>query len=292
VNVRGRSRNQPGGVICVGIGGVKVGLGGVPGALGARVRRRYAPFLERGAPDLVLELSCGKDGAHRPTEMPLVERTGPRTFSIQYGTLAAELDLAAGRGRAEIPSSIWVVDSLLRMTFGLLLLERGGLLLHASGVLVGRRALVCFGPSGVGKTTIARSVPREQVMCDEMIALVPQGAGVRAYGTPFHGDYRICAPLTAPLAALVRLVQGSTDELASLSPAAAAQALLNSMLFFCRDDRVAEAALSAAIAVCTPGAFRLTFRRGTHVPSYIRARFGWRATAGAVAQAAGSRAER
>jgi hypothetical protein len=292
VNARRRSRNKPGGVICIGVGGVKVGLSGVPSALAARVRRRYAQFLAGGTPDLVMELACGKDGEHRPTEMPLVERTGAHTYSIQYGTLAAELDLAAGQARAEIPSSIWVVDSLLRMTFGLLLLERGGLLLHSSGVLCGKRALVCFGPSGVGKTTIARSVSRAEVMCDEMIALVPDGSRIRAYGTPFHGDYRICAPLTAPLGALVRLVQGSTDELSPLSPAAAAQALLNSMLFFCRDDRLAEAALSAAIAVCTPGAFRLTFQRGTHVPSYIRAKLGWRATAGAVAQAAGSRAER
>jgi hypothetical protein len=292
VNAPRRSRNQPGGVICIEIGGVKVGLGGIPSGLAARVRRRYAQFLARGAPDLTVDLTCSRDGTHRPTEMPTVERTGERAYSIQYGTLAAELDLAAGRGRAEIPSSIWLVDSLLRMTFGLALLERGGLLLHSSGVLCGRRALVCFGPSGVGKTTVTRSVPREDVMCDEMIALVPNGAGVRAYGTPFHGDYRICAPRTAPLGALVRLVQGATDELTALSPAVAAQTLLNSMLFFCRDDHVAEAALSAAIAVCTAGAFRLTFQKGTHVPNYIRAKLGWRAAAGAVAQAAGPRAER
>src|SRR5262249_7499476 len=147
--------------------------------------------------------------------------------------------------------SIWVIDSLLRMSVGLMLVERGGLLVHGSGVRLPDGALVCFGPSGVGKTTVARSVAPGSVLCDEMIALVADGAGVRAHGTPFHGDYSVCAPLSAPLVALVRLVQGSEDVVEPLSTAHAAQALLGSTLFFCRDEALGDALLSTALRTCS-----------------------------------------
>jgi hypothetical protein len=281
--------NQADDVITIGMGGLAVRLNGLEGETRAAVTQRYGRFLVEQSPDLAIDLTVGTDGEHRPPGMPDVIRRGARQFSIVYGGLRAELDFAAGRAEAHVLPSIWVIDSLLRITVGLMLAERGGLLLHGSGVRLGSGALVCFGPSGVGKTTVARSVAPDDVLCDEMIALVPDGAEVRAYGTPFHGDYAVCAPHSAPLTALVRLVQGSADTLETLSPAAAAQALLNCTLFFCDDEALAERLLAAAIHVCNGGMVRLTFQRGTHVPTFIGQRLGIE-TVGPVAQAAGPRA--
>jgi hypothetical protein len=282
------SRNQAGGVI-IEIGGLAVGLTGLEGSTLETVASRYALFLVEREADFQIELNVGMHAAHRPSGMPDVTRRGPRQFTVGYGALDATLDLAAGRGQADVPDSIWVIDSLLRITMGLMLAERGGLLLHASGVRLGAGALVCFGPSGVGKSTVARSVAPDEVFCDEMIALIPEGDQVRVWGTPFHGDYAVCAPLSAPLVALVRLVHGSRDEIEPLSPASAAQALLNSTLFFCADEALAETLLASAIRVCVGGMVRLTFQRGTHVPTFIGKRLGIEAV-GPGAQAAGPRA--
>jgi len=285
------ARNQPSGEsrdertsVTIGIGGLAVRLEGT-GVLSARVRKRYRRFLTDGAPDLTLRLRVGRDGEHRPSGMPEVTRAGSG-WRILYGAMSARFDGAAGE--AEIPPSIWLVDSLLRIVVGLMLAERGGLLVHGSGVRVGGGVLVCFGPSGVGKTTVARSAEAADVLCDEMIALLPDG---RALGTPFHGDYPVCAPLSGPLLALVRLVQGPTDRLEPLSPAVAAQTLLNSTLFFCRDDAVAERLFAAAIQVCAHRTYRLTFQRGTHVPTFVSQELG-SASASALAQAAGARDRR
>jgi hypothetical protein len=260
---------QPNQVIIIGVGGLSVGLEGLDHGLAEHTRRRYAAFLADRAPDLVIEVETGREGPHRPAGPPDVIREGEHLFEIGYGGLDARLDLAAGRGRAGFPSSIWMVDSLLRMSLGLMLVERGGLLVHASGVRLPDGVIVCYGPSGVGKTTVARSVDPESVLCDEMIALVPQGSRVWAHGTPFHGDYEVCAPISGRLVGLVRLVQGNEDALQPLSNAQAAQSLLGSTLFFCRDEALGESLLSTALRTCSERSYRLTFQRGTHVPSFV-----------------------
>jgi hypothetical protein len=263
--------------VTIGIGGLTIRLQGL-GAVAPSARRRYARFLVENEPDLTLQLRMTRDGEHRPAGMPDVTREGTG-YRIVYGTLDASFD--GSSGQATLAPSIWLVDSLLRIVVGLMLAERGGLLVHGSGVMIGEEALVCFGPSGVGKTTVARSVARGAVLCDEMIAI----AGGRAFGTPFHGDYAFCTPRSAPLAAVVRLVQGSIDQLDALSPAVAAQSLLGSTLFFCRDEALAESLLTTALAVCTRRAYRLTFQRGTHVPTFVSQRL---AAPGSFAQAAGT----
>ena len=255
------------------IGGIRVGLSGLDAELTNAVHARYHRFLTDAAPDFVIEVRLAGCETHQPGEMPLVERRGERAYAIDYGALTAELDFASGRGTAIVLSTVYIVDSLLRITVTLLGLERGALLVHSSGVRVGDRVLVCFGPSGVGKTTVARSVDRAQVLCDEMMLLTVTGEGdaavVHAHGTPFHGDLAYCAPGTGELLALTRLVQGTHDELVRLSDGKAARTLLNSVLFFCRDEGLAERLLTLALRICVGRTYQLTFRRETHVPTFI-----------------------
>jgi hypothetical protein len=256
----------------VDIGGIVIALEGLDLGLDVAVRARYRRFLcdQARAADITLAVRIAGDDVHQPPDMPLVEPSGPRAYRVAYGALTAELDLAAGRGSATVLSTVYIVDSLLRIVVTLAALERDALLVHGSGVRLGNRALVCFGPSGVGKTTVARSVPPEDVLCDEMILLSFDEQGrLRAAGTPFHGDLSVCAPGVLEVAQLVRLNHGSDDTLESLSTAAAARALLNSVLFFCRDEALAERLLALAVRICHGRTSKLTFRRETHVPTFI-----------------------
>jgi hypothetical protein len=256
--------------VTIDIGGIRVGLEGLDLDLTDAVRSRYQRFLSDAAPEFVLDVRIAGSDAHRPRDMPVIERRGDHAYAVDYGALTAELDFASGRGTATVLSTVYIVDSLLRITVTLLGLERNALLVHSSGVKIGERVLVCFGPSGVGKTTVARSVDRAQVLCDEMMLLtIDDGDVVRAHGTPFHGDLSYCAPGTGELVALTRLVQGETDALVQLSDGKAARALLNSVLFFCRDEALAERLLTLALRICVGRTYQLTFRRETHVPTFI-----------------------
>lgn len=248
---------------------------GLDARLAAAARRRYAPFLATGDAVLHIEVSAAVDGKHDPDANPEVTRTGARAFAIRYGALEAEVDLASGRATARVPGSIHVFDSLLRIAMTLILVEHDGLLLHGAGVLVGDSAHVYFGPSGVGKTTVARSVPRADVLSDEIVALFasPDGA-VRVAGTPFHGDLNATSPRVASAAALVRLHQADRDSLSLLGAAAGTSALLGSTLFFSLDDEHAERLLGLAARVCSGRTYALAFQRHTHVPSFVAKHVG------------------
>lgn len=261
--------------ISVSIGGIVLSVGGLDARLAAAARRRYAAFLATGASVVHIDVRAAHALKHDPDANPEVTRTGPRAFAIRYGALEAEIDLASGRATAWVPGTIYVLDSLLRIAMTLILVEHDGLLLHGAGVLWGDAAHVYFGPSGVGKTTVARSVPRADVLSDEIVALfaAPDGA-VRVAGTPFHGDLNATSPRVANAAALVRLHQAERDSLSMLGAAAATSALLGSTLFFSKDDEHAERLLALAARVCGGRTYALAFQRRTHVPSFVAKHLG------------------
>jgi len=82
------------------------------------------------------------------------------------------------------------------------LAREAGLLLHASGAVIGGKAFVFAGHSGDGKTTLARLLAAEglELLSDERIALRKEGNAFRAYGTPWPGEGEVVSPSSYPLA--------------------------------------------------------------------------------------------
>jgi hypothetical protein len=75
----------------------------------------------------------------------------------------------------------------LRLLVSFAVLEKGGIPLHSSCVYKDVRAVVFFGPPGIGKTTIAGLMARGGwlLMNDELNAVMPDCGSMRAYATPF-----------------------------------------------------------------------------------------------------------
>ena len=127
-------------------------------------------------------------------------------------------DAAAGRAEATVSARFGMAD-FCRPLAGALLASRGGFLLHTAALEApGGGALLFCGPSGYGKTTLAKSVPRRVVLADDSVGIqfvpgsrfpVPgsrdadgaepagqpgtrnaePGTAVLAHPTPFFGDY-------------------------------------------------------------------------------------------------------
>jgi hypothetical protein len=110
------------------------------------------------------------------------------------------------------------------------LLGRGrGVELHGCGIIDrDGRGQLFVGQSGAGKTTTARVWLAEghyDIVSDDRVIVRHVDGEWRMFGTPWHGEAELSAPLSAPLAAIHLLVQASQTELITLPPAQAAAAL-------------------------------------------------------------------
>ena len=109
-----------------------------------------------------------------------------------------------------------------------LLLELGGLMLHASFIRWQGRGILFSAPSGTGKSTQADLWVRycqAEVLNGDRAALRPGPTGWTAYGLPYAGSSGIYCNDQAPVAALVLLGQARENTIRQVRPAQAVRTL-------------------------------------------------------------------
>lgn len=129
------------------------------------------------------------------------------------------------------------VDYFLRAVLALLADRAGGFLLHSAGLLRRGRAVVLSGQSGAGKSTAVRvsaGLPDTAALGDDLILLLPDGDGWRAYGTPFWNPetpaaWRGAQTESGQLAAILPLAQDRAVFAQPLAAAAAVAGLLSAL---------------------------------------------------------------
>jgi hypothetical protein len=199
----------------------------------APLAARYAGFLAPEADGWRVELRADGDAPLEPAGW--ARHAGPVT---RYHVLRyrGEIDLAARRAWAGAPDEAHAASAVERCLVYILMqaLPRAGdgLLLHAAGVALGGRAYAFCGPSGAGKTTVARLLQdRGDLFGDENMVLRLTPAGVELLSTPFWGasappDLIRRANHAAPLAAIFVLEKAPDFALRTLSAGEAVAALL------------------------------------------------------------------
>ncbi len=101
-----------------------------------------------------------------------------------------------------------------------MLLQHGGLLLHASLIKYGENAIAFAGPSGVGKSTHANlwcTYLGARLINGDRAVLRNTPEGWMAYGSPYAGTSGIYKKDQAPLAAIVLLAQAGENRLRQLN---------------------------------------------------------------------------
>ncbi len=141
-----------------------------------------------------------------------------REFDQGHGeTLVGGPILAAG----EMHPFVYPFDEVVFLAR----LSRGrGVLVHACGLTVDGRGLLFLGTSGAGKSTTARLWLERggvTVLSDDRIAVRADGDGYRIFGTPWHGEAGLEAPISAPLDAVFILEQAPRTQIVELAPAGA-----------------------------------------------------------------------
>lgn len=143
----------------------------------------------------------------------------------------AEGELLIHRGARDTEAAVEPLQfPLAELLFIDLLSRRGGVLVHACGVVVNGRGLLFTGHSQAGKTTTARlweNVSGAVVLSDDRIVLrLEEDGRYWMFGTPWHGDAALSVAERAPLAAVFVLEHGDRNAFVDLSKVEAVSSLL------------------------------------------------------------------
>lgn len=145
------------------------------------------------------------------------------------GEYEGSFDPSSGKGTINLPAhdKQIVLLNFLTQVFCRLVMEHGGLILHAACVIRKDRAYIFYGRSGAGKSTICRFSPGCAIATDDITALRNRGGKFLAWGIPQadrfpppqkYGPFKING--------LYRLIQSRRNKINRLSGAEAAAGLL------------------------------------------------------------------
>lgn len=185
------------------------------------LKLRYGPFQSSHPASIRLKINIGqvgKPGSHLDQEYRLTGET------LVYDSKGVNgiVDLSRGEGELQINTENPVVqiDYLLRVVFAFMSVRQGGIILHSAGVIHKRAGYVFLGPSGTGKTTIARlseKLSDTLVMNDDLIYLCPVETGWYLHSTPFTNPGQVQpTPAGSYLRAVFCLEQSTQVSLSEL----------------------------------------------------------------------------
>jgi hypothetical protein len=190
----------------------------------AALCQRYRLFLTEGEAQFQIEVVWENNSSSATFLIPdisfennLVQLSG-REFTGSCDLMGCQASLKIG-----VSAPVGAVDYFLRVVFALIVFQADGMMVHGAGILHSGSGYLFFGHSGSGKTTVSRSSVNDEVLNDDLVVLIPRKNIWRMYSTPFWNPTQVePKPLTAPLAAMYRLVQ---DKSVFLEPFKPGQAL-------------------------------------------------------------------
>ena len=179
--------------------------------------QRYHLFLLQGEPQFQIEITWEKNTSLVGFSIPDISfqnnqvNLSGREFSGYCDVKERHASLVIG-----VTTPVAAVDYFLRVVFAFLIFQAEGMMVHGAGILHNGSGYLFFGRSGSGKTTVSHSSVNDEVLNDDLVAVVPQGNTWKMYSTPFWNPTQVKPkPLAAPLTAMYRLVQDNKAYLES-----------------------------------------------------------------------------
>ncbi|MFO7898706.1 MAG: hypothetical protein R6V58_06560 [Planctomycetota bacterium] len=228
-----------------------------------RIARRWDPFRTQDPPQLVANVFVDPTAAELAASATerLVRASDERRFRsfwrnghgfVMGQGMIGRFDLGSHTLDVAVYSSRHVPTAAIAIRFAVsFLVERaGGFLLHCSGVVHRRRALLFFGPSESGKSTIAGLARADHILSGEAVIVQKSDDQWTAYGTPFSPELGGGANASAKVGAMIKLTKARAGEAMDCRPISgrrAAQDLLRCVIAL--DDAPRHKAGSAAHAL-------------------------------------------
>jgi len=185
--------------------------------------KNYAVFLSAGLPEISLDVELSPD-------VPLLDGSEPRLeFHDKLITVISEyligsLDLQTKSGKIKINPAYFLhsLGTFLRNIFTLLaVLEDNGIVLHAVGIVRDEEVYIFIGPSGAGKTTVAKLSEGKVILSDDLVLMKKIDNEFMVFPTPDWGDKQIGPRENKPyrINSMFRLIKDKMVYLEEFSPA-------------------------------------------------------------------------
>jgi hypothetical protein len=195
----------------------------------ARLAERYRGFLDasESQPDVVCLVTVRAPAGDvtastvpvAPTGTVLVDRPDVRA---RWPEDSHQVDVSVTAA-----SALAGVELVLRIVCARLAFQAGGLLLHGAGILRNQGVHLFIGPSGAGKTTVARLSKAATVLNDDLVVVRPALPRWTVRGTPFSNPSQVSPThATGPLVAVWTLQQSAENNIVSQSTGRALAHLL------------------------------------------------------------------
>ena len=223
--------------------GFRIGLRGSPVAV-ERAVRRFA-----GGPAELAE-SLPDD---RRASVAMAGMHATLDYLEQRGSIDLE------RGEVTVTDSLVVTDALVRAAVAWQASAADALLLHAVALPRAGAAVVCFGASGVGKSTLAAAAG--DALCDELVLLRRGAGGWQVESTPWWRG----VPGRLPLARLLWLVRGEAPSCQAVAGSALLRALCREAGRYFPDVAFQQRLFGLCAELASLGALRVAAGEGTVV---------------------------
>lgn len=251
------------------------------------LRKRFAPLCTKnaGQPGARIDVLRIGPGAFLPFDFA----GGEYTFDLDYGHQTVRLAGLNFTGCIQLgppmSASLWIpgekhlertsiFENFFRTMVAYNLLTLGGVLLHSGAVARNGEAVLFFGRSGAGKSTMSRMclAAGYEVLSDDMNAVLPSGHGYVVEKLPFAGDLGQTATAKGryPLKSLYWLQQSGGDRVEDMRPARAAARLVACSAFVNGDpNRVDRLTGNLENIVRGIPCRELHFRKGGSAPALL-----------------------
>jgi len=101
-----------------------------------------------------------------------------------------------------------------QILFARLLDDRGGIIMHGSGLIFREKGFLFVGHSDAGKTTLMKIFQdHAKILNDDRIIVRKENGSFYLYGTPWHGELSLVAPDRVPLKAIFFLNQAKENKI-------------------------------------------------------------------------------
>lgn len=260
------------------IAGMPVAVRATDGRDIADLAAVYRLFPTTATPALTVDVErvAGFDRERGP-EYPAFRRRLGAGQALQVERFDAEGEIDTGElpltARFRVGPSANSLEACVRIAASVALARRGALILHASAIEVGGRALVFTGVSGAGKSTISSMLDRAPArkIGDELLVLARASAGDwSVYVPPYLGPAGIAHGAHAPLEAIHFLVQAPHHLRTAVAPTVALREILRHVLVYVAEHRTADHVLALAADLTRAVAcHRLEFRKDAGVADVL-----------------------